>query len=128
MPSKLLFASLLTLSLVACAPAQQQRSDLVEAAQVQGLIQDQPNLAVLDVRTPQEFDQGHLKNAENLDFYQNFAAKIGGLDKQKQYLVYCAVGGRSAKAAEQMRAQGLKVYDLKGGFQAWQAAGLPVSR
>lgn len=125
---KRLLPAVLILSLMACAPAQQPGPDLLEAPQAQALLQQKQALVLLDVRTPAEFQQGHIKKAENLDFYQNFGDQLAKLDKKREYLVYCAVGGRSAKAVNQMRDQGFKVYDLNGGLKAWMAAGLPVSK
>lgn len=118
----------LMFSLMACAPAQQAGPDPLEAPQAQTLLKQKPDLMLLDVRTPEEFQQGHINQAQNVDFYQNFGDQLSKLDKKREYLVYCAVGGRSAKAVNQMREQGFKVYDLKGGLKAWLAAGLPVSK
>lgn len=85
---------------------------------------------LLDVRTPEEFAEGHLKNAQNIDYKgEGFADRIGQLDKTKKYLVYCQVGGRSAFAASLMRKNGFKeVKELEGGIEAWQEAKLPVSK
>jgi rhodanese-related sulfurtransferase len=86
------------------------------------------NAIVLDVRTPEEFAKGHIAGATLLDFKSpGFAAGLEKLDKKKTYLVHCAVGGRSAKACLQMHDLGfVRVFNLEGGLQAWQAAGKPV--
>lgn len=82
-------------------------------------------VVVLDVRTAEEFADGHMPGAINLDIRGGkFAETLAGLDKSKTYLVHCAVGGRSAKACGQM--DGLKfekVVNLSGGITAWEAAG-----
>ncbi len=63
---------------------------------------DQQNV-ILDVRTPKEFRSGHLRGAVNIDYNApDFDQKISNLDTSKSYLVYCAVGGRSAKACQKM--------------------------
>ena len=84
-----------------------------------------PQVVVLDVRTAEEFAEGHMPGAINLDIRGGkFAETLAGLDKSKTYLVHCAVGGRSAKACGQM--DGLKfekVVNLSGGITAWEAAG-----
>lgn len=89
---------------------------------------DAAKYTLLDVRTPEEWKAGHLKDAVHIDWYaDDFAARVSKLDKSKPVLVYCAAGGRSAEAQEAMRDLGFKhVVNLKGGYSAWTAAGLPV--
>jgi rhodanese-related sulfurtransferase len=83
------------------------------------------SVVVLDVRTAEEFDDGHMPGAINLDIRGGkFAETLAGLDKSKTYLVHCAVGGRSAKACGQMDGMKFdKVLNLSGGITAWEAAG-----
>lgn len=89
-----------------------------------------PDFIVLDVRTPEEFAQGHLpeKTPINLDFYApDFREKLSQLDRGKTYLVYCRTGHRSGETVNFMKELGFRrVYDLQGGLTAWQSAGLPV--
>ncbi|MDR9400156.1 MAG: rhodanese-like domain-containing protein [Psychroflexus sp.] len=77
---------------------------------------------ILDVRTPQEFKKGHLKNAKLINFYdQAFNSCLRKLDKKKTYFVYCASGIRSKKAANKLAELGVeKIFELKGGYNAWQ--------
>jgi rhodanese-related sulfurtransferase len=86
------------------------------------------NIVVLDVRTPQEYAEGHIAGSVLLDFKSpDFAEKLSKLDKDKKYLVHCAAGGRSAKACTQLHQLGFqRVYNLEGGMKAWTAAGKPV--
>lgn len=88
------------------------------------------NHVVLDVRTPEEFNAGHVPHAVNLNLQSpDFAKSIAGLDKGKTYLVHCARGRRSAAAVEQLGKAGItNVLDFTGGFAAWQAAGKPVEK
>lgn len=83
---------------------------------------------LLDVRTPAEFSQGHLPDAINLNFYDPaFNEKLKAYAKDRPVLVYCAVGGRSAKAAQYLQELKVpRVLNLAGGFKAWTAARLPV--
>lgn len=87
-----------------------------------------PGLALLDVRTPEEFDAGHLAGATNVDFYAaEFTAQLDALDKEQPYFVYCRSGNRSAQTIEIMRDLGFsEVYELEGGILSWLGAGLPV--
>jgi phage shock protein E len=96
----------------------------IDVAEWETLRKD-PKVVVLDVRTAEEFADGHMQGAINLDIRGGkFAETLADLDKSKTYLVHCAVGGRSAKACGQM--DGLKfekVLNLSGGITAWEAAG-----
>jgi len=80
---------------------------------------------VLDVRTQKEYDAGHIPGAKLIDFNSpDFDKKVSALDKDKTYLVHCAGGGRSAKASAKMSAMNFKdVYNLEGGYRAWEKAG-----
>lgn len=83
---------------------------------------------ILDVRTPGEFREGRLKGAVNVDYLAGALEKeLPQLDNKKTYLVYCAVGGRSAKSAQFLRKAGFKkVFDMKGGITAWKGEQLPL--
>jgi rhodanese-related sulfurtransferase len=82
---------------------------------------DNNNLQLVDVRTPEEFNEGHIKNAGNIDFYESdFLTQMNKLDKNKPLYIYCRSGGRSGKAAIQLKEQGFtEVYDLQGGILDW---------
>ena len=86
------------------------------------------NFVLLDVRTPEEFSEGHLQEAIDID-YNNpaFTSNITKLDKNKTVYVYCRSGRRSAEAASIMRSSGFKkVIELDGGILAWEDAHLTV--
>jgi phage shock protein E len=102
----------------------------INSQQAKALLSQQPTTIVLDVRTEQEFTGGHLAQALNLDFNApDFQTQLLSLDKTKPYLVYCAVGGRSSKAAKFMQEMGFQqVYNVSEGFPALQTAGLSTAR
>ena len=81
------------------------------------------SVVLLDVRTPQEFNAGHLEGAVNMDWLSgNFDAMVAPLDKSETIYVYCKMGGRSAKAQARLKELGFtKVVDLEGGYDAWSA-------
>ncbi len=83
---------------------------------------------IIDVRTPEEFNQGFIENAINIDYRGiEFDRQISELDTVKTYFVYCKSGGRSSSAAFYMRRHGFdNVYELKGGIENWKKKGLPV--
>ena len=89
----------------------------------------QPGVVLLDVRTPQEFADGHIDGALNVDLNSpSFPQQIAELDPSTTYAVYCRSGNRSAAATAYMLEQGFAApYELQGGIVAWQGAGLPVS-
>jgi hydroxyacylglutathione hydrolase len=81
---------------------------------------------LLDVRTPHEWDQGHLPGARYL-FLGELPEKLSDLNAEKPVVVYCASGYRSSLAASLLQANGFrKVQNVAGGYAAWTAAGLPV--
>ena len=86
---------------------------------------------VINVRTKEEYDAGHIKGALNFDYYNDdFEEKIEEAlkDKDKPYIVYCRSGMRSLYSAEILEELGYtNVTNMKGGFLAWQSAGKPVA-
>jgi phage shock protein E len=83
---------------------------------------------ILDVRTPEEIAEGKIEGAVTMNFYEdNFKASVATLDKTKPVYVYCAAGGRSAKASTMLKSQGFKeVYNLDGGMTAWLDEAMPI--
>lgn len=88
----------------------------------------QDDLVILDVRTPEEFDEGHIDGATMLDFYRSdFADQLAALDREVPYVLYCRSGNRSSQARAMMSDLGFTtVDDIDGGILAWQSAGFPV--
>lgn len=95
---------------------------------VYALIQNSPGLMILDVRTPQEYQSGHLEGAINLDYYSyGFPDSLRSLDKNSTYIIYCKGGVRSTEVLEMMKALGFKeVYNILGGLAQWSNEGLPM--
>ncbi len=88
-----------------------------------------PNVFLLDVRTPKEFtEDGHIKGANLIPVQLFKYIYLEGL-RDKPVLVYCRSGNRSAIAAKMLEEMGVKkVYNLEGGILAWKVAGLPVEK
>jgi len=120
------------------APAAETSKDGVthtDAAGAKKLIDDSAakkdgKVVVLDVRTPEEYQAGHIAGAVNIDFKEkDFADKAAKLDKSKTYVVHCQGGGRSTKSLEVFKKLGFKsIVHLDNGFGSWQKAGLPVEK
>lgn len=83
---------------------------------------------LIDVRTPEEFRAGYIAGAININAYEtDFVQQLERLDRNRPLVVYCKVGGRSAKAASELAKLGFEnVYDLSGGMLSWENRGLPL--
>ena len=86
------------------------------------------NTQLIDVRTPEEYNNGFVKGAKNIDWNgTSFENEIKKLDKEEAVYVYCLSGGRSDAAASKMKELGFKeVYDMQGGMMAWNNAGKAI--
>lgn len=84
-----------------------------------------PAVQLLDVRTRDEYDDGHIAGATLVDVNDTTFVDqaMAVLDPQRQVAVYCRSGRRSARAASLLTARGFKVTNLDGGVMAWQDAG-----
>jgi rhodanese-related sulfurtransferase len=99
-----------------------------DAARVIEILQDDPQFVLLDIRTPSEVASQHLAGAIDLDSSDPlFAETLASWDRQKTYLIYCRSGNRTRQARTLMTELGFeRVYELQGGINAWNAAGLPI--
>jgi len=123
---------LLILGLIttACGTATETGVQTVSAQDAYAITSAPPaDLVVLDVRTPEEFDEGHLANAVNVDFYApDFSANLAALDKDVPYVLYCRSGNRSGTTVQEMRSLGFtEVYEVDGGILSWLNSGLPLA-
>ena len=110
---------------IAQQPVEVRHVTAVEAA---SLVQDNPEIVILDVRTPVEFKIGHLENAININYYSfSFKKQIAKLDRNKTYLVHCQSGVRSGKTMPLMLEAGFtNLIHMDGGYGAWKRAKLPI--
>ncbi|MBL0183191.1 MAG: thioredoxin fold domain-containing protein [Chitinophagaceae bacterium] len=123
---RLMQTGLLSVILLSCL-AQPKTS--LSADEFEKEITTKENIQILDVRTAGEFFSGHIKNALLADWTDSkeFERRIAFIDKNKSVYVYCLSGGRSAAAAAKLRKTGYEnVYELRGGTNAWKAAGKPL--
>lgn len=83
---------------------------------------------LIDIRTPEEFESGHLEGAVNINFFDaDFMEQLSAFNKEESVFIYCRSGGRSAKASSKMQAAGFtKVIDLKGGIKSWRKNNLKI--
>ena len=96
--------------------------DLDQSSWEKQALTDQKGI-VLDVRTPEVFENSRIPNSKNIDFYnpQNFMLEIEKLDKDNNYYVYCRTGVRSANSCVLMKELGFKnTFNLVGGIVEWK--------
>jgi len=124
------FIFLLLLSGLSCTQNKVDAQNKLTPDAFETMLNSDASIQLVDVRTPEEFQNGYIAGAINLNIQDaDFAKKISQLDKKHPVMVYCALGGRSAKAASQLSKLGFQtVYDLKGGITDWKAAGKAVEK
>ena len=91
-------------------------------------VKNDSTAVIVDVRTAEEFAEGHIEGALNIDVKDASAFDNGikTFDNSRTYYVYCRSGRRSHKAATKIQALGFKVFDMEGGITAWKNADMPV--
>ncbi len=85
-------------------------------------LESDPDAVILDVRTDEEMEEGHIPGAIQIDIYrgQGFLDEVEKLDKSKSYYVYCRSGNRSGQACSLMQSKGFeRTYNLMGGMLEW---------
>jgi phage shock protein E len=98
----------------------------LNATEVNQLIESDQEVVVLDVRTPYEFEDGHLEGAVNIDYTSpDFEQEIAKLDTAATYLLYCKSGNRSSKATAVMKNNNFNnIHNATVGFDALKSAGI----
>lgn len=127
MKVKIVSLLVVLLSFTACVKKEVMGVKVVDIATYEAQLK-QPNVQLLDVRTPEEFSEGHLEKAKNCNIMgSDFDAQVANLDKTKPVMVYCKLGGRSAKAAERLKELGFTtITDLEGGITKWNSENKPT--
>ena len=98
----------------------------LSAQEANATIAETKDLQLVDVRTPEEYREGHLPQARNIPLDQ-LEKRLGELKADKPLLLYCHSGRRSSMAMGLMKKRGFtQMKNMKGGISAWNAAGLPV--
>ncbi|MFN2262482.1 MAG: rhodanese-like domain-containing protein [Psychroflexus sp.] len=103
-----------------CSQPTEDKVNIVTSSEMKDII-SQDSIQLIDVRSLEEFREGHLENAQNLIYDEDFAEKIKALDKSKPVAVYCKTGRRSSECSEILKKAGFeKIYELEGGLSEWQ--------
>lgn len=111
-----LILAFITTIFSACA----QQEDTYKILEVQTYKDSITNgtVQLVDVRTPEEYSEGHIEYAKNIDFFsEDFEDQFNKLDKNQPVYIYCKSGNRSGKAGKKLKDMGFHhIYDLKGGI------------
>lgn len=120
---KLLLAGFASFLLTSCTSQETAHYKILAVDQYEQAVTDQ-NVQIIDVRTADEFADGYIKGAKNINLQnEDFELIANDLDKEKPVYIYCRSGMRSAKAGKILEEMGFKeIYDLKGGILAWKGS------
>lgn len=124
----LIICTALAIFLLGCNNSNSQSSGgNINVADFAKKLEEHPEITLIDVRTPGEYDKGHLSNAVNIDWNSaEFAGKMESFDKEKPIMLYCLSGGRSGSAMIKLKEMGFKeVYNMEGGIMKWRAGNMP---
>lgn len=123
---KLLSITVLTAILLLSISCVNNKTDskdvkLVTAAEMKSILELE-DVQLIDVRTPSEYEEVHISNAQNIDFRSpTFEEDIIKLDKSKPVVLYCKSGKRSTKCVQKLQEAGFeKIYELDGGISKWE--------
>ena len=113
-----------------CNAQTSQKINTVTAIEFQKKLENTSTAQLIDVRSPEEFNKEHLKNAININWNaSDFESEIKLLNKNKPVFLYCNAGGRSMKAAVKLAELGfIQIYNLDGGIQSWNSENLPIKK
>lgn len=79
---------------------------------------DAETTIIIDVRTASEYQDGHIQNSKNIDFYSSeFESNLKNLDRNKHYVLYCRSGNRSGQATRMMKQLGFAHAENLGSLQ-----------
>ncbi len=121
---RILCLSVLGLVMACSESSEQSIAEKVDASTFSEKLETLEDVQLVDVRTPEEFDGGAIKNAVNINFYEDgFDQQIAKLDKNKPVMVYCQAGvpeGRSGQTLAKLKEMGFQeIYELAGGYGGW---------
>ncbi len=117
---------LLAISFTSCNST--PKANVLNPHAYKAAMNDKADEILVDVRTPEEYAEGHINGALNINWNDPaFMDEMAKLDKNKPVFVYCKSGNRSGQAAEALKGMGFKeIYDLQGGITGWKKAGMKV--
>lgn len=91
--------------------------ETIDANKAMTIINEESNTVIIDVRSSEEYNEGHIKNAINIPLDE---IKDINYNKETNIILYCATGVRSSEAAKELSSLGYtKIYNLDGGLLNW---------
>lgn len=107
-----------------CENGNSNKAQLLEPMEFKTFLNEN-DVTLVDLRTPKEFNSGHIENAINVNFLSSeFEKDIQKLDTTKTIVIYCRSGNRSRKSVAKLVEAGFDdIYDLKGGVLNWKKKG-----
>ncbi|HEY9221374.1 MAG TPA: rhodanese-like domain-containing protein [Lutibacter sp.] len=118
---KLSILVLATILGMSCNTKSQSQSDAIKVLTPTEFKEKSANQTIIDIRTPQEFSEGHIEGAININYFDdNFLDQIAKYDKNQPIFIYCRSGNRTTSASKKAADFGFKeIYDLEGGILYW---------
>lgn len=118
---KLAFLVLIAVLGISCNTKSQSQSDSITVIAPTEFKEKSANQTIIDIRTPQEFSEGHIEGAVNINYYDNnFIDQIAKYDKNQPIFIYCRSGNRTSSASKKIADYGFtQIYDLEGGILYW---------
>lgn len=118
-----IFLIIIGLSIISCKAGEENTyvtTLTVDEAKI--ILAEDPDAVFLDVRTPEEFRDGHVEGAVLINFFDiNFKQQVAALDKDKPVYIYCRSGHRSRKAGLILTQMGFKeIFDIEEGYTGWE--------
>lgn len=118
---KLMLLVIVTVLGISCNTKSQSQSDAIKVLTPTEFKEKSVNQTIIDIRTPEEFSQGHIEGAININYYDsNFMDQIAKFDKNQPIFIYCRSGNRTISASKKAADFGFtEIYDLEGGILYW---------
>lgn len=118
---KLTLLVIVTVLGISCNTKSQSHSDAITVLTPIEFKEKSTDQLIIDIRTPEEFSQGHIEGAVNINYYdRNFIDQIAKYDKNQPIFIYCRSGNRTSSASKKAADFGFKeIYDLEGGILYW---------
>lgn len=106
---------------ISCNTKSQSQSDAITVLTPTEFKEKLVNQTIIDIRTPEEFSEGHIAGAININYFDsNFMDQIAKYDKNQPLFIYCRSGNRTTSASKKIADYGFtQIYDLEGGILYW---------